>query len=205
MILALKLHTILVLFHLVGLILGFGMALAVDALLLKRAFFSRINKDLIQNVEFLSHLVALGLVILWISGIALAVDNYLANAKFVTNAKFWSKVFIVIMLTIGAVNIHINVLPKVKEREGRSLLEGASILTCMNWALASSISIVSWSLPLILGAARELSYVTPFFTVLTFYFSCVVTLFIPIFLFCYLNSMIDENGVIIRHRSNSRT
>ena len=202
MIFALKLHTILVVFHLIGLIIGFGVAIAVDALMLRRAFFNRINCDLIHTVEFLSQLVTLGLVILWISGIGLAIDNYLASAKFITNAKFWAKVCIVIMLTIGAYNIHTNVLPRVRQYEGRSLLDGASAGTCFTWALASAVSIVSWSLPVLLGSARELSYVTPFFTVIFFYVGCIISVFIPIFIFCYLSSKLDEDGKVILDHSN---
>jgi hypothetical protein len=202
MIFALKLHTILVVFHLIGLILGFGVAIAVDALMLKRAFFSRINRDLIHTTEFLSQLVTLGLVILWISGIALALDNYHANPKFLTNAKFWAKVCIVIMLTIGAYNIHTNVLPRVRQYEGRSLLDGASAGTCFTWALASAVSIVSWTLPVLLGSARELSYVTPFFTVIFFYVGCIISVFIPIFIFCYLSSKLDEEGKVVIDHSN---
>ena len=202
MIFALKLHTILIVFHLIGLIIGFGVAIAVDALMLKRAFFSRINRDLIHTIEFLSQLVTLGLVILWISGIALALDNYHANASFVTNAKFWAKVCIVIVLTIGASNIHTNVLPRVRQYEGRSLLDRASAGTCFTWALASAVSIVSWTLPVLLGSARELSYVTPFFTVIFFYVGCIISVFIPIFIFCYLSSKLDEDGKVITDHSD---
>ena len=203
MIFALKLHTILIVFHLIGLIIGFGVAIAVDALMLKRALFSRINRDLIHTIEFLSQLVTLGLVILWISGIALALDNYHANASFVTNAKFWAKVCIVIVLTIGAYNIHTNVLPRVRQYEGRSLLDRASAGTCFTWALASAVSIVSWTLPVLLGSARELSYVTPFFTVIFFYVGCIISVFIPIFIFCYLSSKLDEDGLIFAGESES--
>ena len=202
MIFAFKLHTILIVFHLIGLIIGFGVAIAVDALMLKRAFFSRINRDLIHTIEFLSQLVTLGLVILWISGIALALDNYHANASFVTNAKFWAKVCIVIVLTIGAYNIHTNVLPRVRQYEGRSLLDRASAGTCFTWALASAVSIVSWTLPVLLGSARELSYVTPFFTVIFFYVGCIISVFIPIFIFCYLSSKLDEDGKVITDHSD---
>ena len=64
------------------------------------------------------------------------------------------------------------------------------------------MSIVSWSLPVLLGSARELSYVTPFFTVIFFYVGCIISVFIPFFIFCYLSSKLDEEGKVILDHSN---
>jgi hypothetical protein len=103
----------------------------------------------------------IGLVALWATGILLAIEIYQANPEFVTNEKFWVKVFIVAVLSLNGLIIHNVVLPHVVGQQGRRLFDGLGVRKRLALAAAGGVSFVSWMFPLFLGAAKELSYVAP--------------------------------------------
>jgi hypothetical protein len=86
-----------------------------------------------------------------------------------TNQKLWAKVAIVVVLTLNAYIIHHIILPRLKRQISLRLFSGLTMRETLSFALSSSISGVSWYLPLVLGPAKELSYVVPFATILSVY------------------------------------
>ncbi|NJM54702.1 MAG: hypothetical protein HC841_01135 [Verrucomicrobiae bacterium] len=72
--LELKLHTLLVVAHLIGLALGAGGALVTDMFVARYAILGRIEARTPDVVEFLGNIVAAGLVILWLTGLALMAE-----------------------------------------------------------------------------------------------------------------------------------
>ena len=164
-----SLQTSLVIFHIIGIVLGTGAATAADLLILRRTIFEPIEDSVVDTVEFLSKLVTIGLIFLWISGIGLALVIWSKNPAFVTNEKFWAKVVIVTVLTVNAFAIHAIILPKLRHLTGKRLFDRLSFREQATFILSASVSGVSWYLPLVLGPAREWSYVVPLGVVLLLY------------------------------------
>lgn len=185
-------HTAAVVVHLVALGLGAGGALITDFYIVRHAMMRPITEGVAETVEFLGTMVSIGLVLLWASGIYLAIELYLAKPIFMTNEKFWAKVVIVAVLTINGVNIHHRILPLLKSQVGRKLFDGLSAGTVQFLAIVGAISIVSWMFPLVLGTARQLSYVTPIEVVLGFYLLALLAALFGNCAFILLLSMIGR-------------
>lgn len=156
--------------HIVALAIAFGAAVAADLLFLTRATFRPIDRTTVLIADYLSILVAGGLVALWVTGIALAGMQWAANPAFIANEKFWAKVFIVVLLTINAGLIHDVILPRVRARVGRRMFDGLGLGDRLVFALGGALSISSWLFPTLLGAARELNNRTPAHEILTCYY-----------------------------------
>lgn len=171
--LELKLHTILVVAHLVGLALGAGAALTADIFILRNGLTTRIEQRVVDTAEFLGGIVALGLALLWISGLALMAEALLTKPQFYANEKFWAKLVIVTILTVNGVIIHNIVLPKLKSQMGRGLFDDTPAAERAVLCSAGAISGVSWMLPILLGSAKEWSNVASFADVMTLYFTLI--------------------------------
>jgi hypothetical protein len=147
-----------------------GAAVAADLLFLTRAAFRPIDRTTILSADYLSILVAGGLLALWVTGVALAWMQWSANPAFISNEKFWAKVFIVVLLTINAELIHDVILPCLRARVGQRMFEGLNVRDRLLFALGGALSISSWLFPTLLGAARELNNRTPAHEILTCYY-----------------------------------
>lgn len=156
-----SIQTCFVVFHLVGIVLGTGAATVADILILRRTIFEPITESVVDMVEFLSRLVTAGLVMIWLSGVGLALVLWTHNPDFLTNQKFWTKVLIVTVLTLNAVAIHGVILPKLRRLVGERLFARLDFTQQAIFIVSASISGVSWYLPIVLGVAREWSYVVP--------------------------------------------
>lgn len=167
--------------HLAGLILGFGGAILTDFTILTRGVLRRVSPYAVRQTEFLSKIVSLGLAILWISGIALIWHNLALHPEYLTNQKLWAKIAIVIVLTFNGVLIHKIILPMLHTAIGRRLFESVPVRKILGMTLLGAISLVSWSIPFVLGKASELNYVTPAATILWVYVCCVVAAWLGMF------------------------
>lgn len=161
--------TLLTTAHLLAIAAALGAALAADALLLLRGMFRPITAVTIEMARFLAQLVLFGLVALWATGIPLAAKVYQTNPEFLGNDKFWVKVFIVAVLSTNGLIIHNIVLPHVVSQQGRCLFDSLGIRKRLALAAAGGVSFVSWTFPMFLGAAKELSYVVPAYQLLVAY------------------------------------
>lgn len=162
-------QTIFAILHVIAIVIGIGAATAADLLILSRAIFKPVDGKLVDMVGFLSRLVTFGLILLWLSGAGLAYVIWSHNPLFITNQKFWAKLAIVAVLTINAVAIHAFILPKLHRLVGFRLFAQLSFGEQAGFILSASLSGISWYLPLVLGLAREWSYVVPLETVLLLY------------------------------------
>ena len=155
--------------HLLAIAGALGSAFAADALLLTRGLFRPITAVTTEILQFLSKLVLVGLMAVWVTGIPLALEVYKAHPEFAGNEKFWVKVFIVVVLSINGLIIHNVVLPQVARQQGRRLFDGLGVRKRLALAAVGGVSFVSWMFPLFLGAAKELSYVTPAYQLMEAY------------------------------------
>jgi hypothetical protein len=169
----LTLLTILKLVHLMGLIMGFGGAILADATIFLRGVIRPVSAYTLHQTTVLSHIVTAGLVILWTSGAGLIWINLLDKPEYLTNQKLWAKIAIVAVLTINGVLVHKLVLPFLKKSMGNRLFESADAKQIAGMTLLGGISLVSWTVPFVLGKASELNYVTPMFSILAIYGLCI--------------------------------
>lgn len=166
--------TFLKIMHLIGLTAGLGGALYSDFLMVANGVLRRLNKQTLTEVKRLSKFVTYGLVLLWVSGVALAYEISLTNPEFLTNEKFWAKVTIVSVLTLNGIFVHYVVLNEARRSIGKRLLIDSSIPMLVVLALSGSVSFVSWMIPFILGKAPEFSYVVPLENILTLWVLAIV-------------------------------
>ena len=152
-----RLHTILVLGHILALALGLGSALLADWIVLRKLAFGTVSQKAAQQLIDLSHAVCAGLVLVWITGALLVTDNALDASASIMNQKLWAKLAVVTALTVNAVLLHRIVMPMVKRRVGQPLFETVFDWHPMVSTLLGAVSVVSWVFSAYLGVARELN------------------------------------------------
>lgn len=150
-------HTLLVTLHLFGMALGLGGAAIADALVLGRMLFRPIHPTDVALVRVLSRAVAVGLVVLCVTGTALVVETAILDRAVLANEKLQAKLVIVLVLAVNVPAIHGLVLPHLSRQVGRRLFEGVPTSTLAALTLAGAVSSASWLSPALLGVARELN------------------------------------------------
>ncbi|TIM67503.1 MAG: hypothetical protein E5Y52_11400 [Mesorhizobium sp.] len=161
-------RTALRLTHFAGLVLGLGGAVFLD-LILCRHRRTAITAEIVANVEWISRFVAGGLAMLWISGIGFLLLYQATEPDKVQNPKIWAKIIIVAILTLNGLAIHRLVLPFLRERIGSPLLSGLQPTKRTALIACGAISGVSWTIPVVLGAAPQLNFVVPCSVILAAY------------------------------------
>ncbi len=175
--------TILRLVHLFGLIMGLGGALLADYTIFSRGVIRPVDEYTIFQTRLLSHIVAIGLCILWVSGFALIMVKLQLQPDFMQNPKVWAKIFVVVMLTINGIAVHKLILPLLARSQGSRLFDGTTPRQIAGMTFLGSVSLVSWSLPFVLGKAAGLNFVTPVSTILAVYLVCILAAWLGLFAF----------------------
>ena len=173
--------TFIRLFHLLGLIMGLGGAVLLDATVFTRGVIRPVSQYTIHQAEVLSRVVSSGLVILWSTGIGLIWVNLMDKPEYLSNPKLWAKIAIVGVLTANGVFIHVKVLPMLKQRIGMRLFEDVSRIQTAALTLIGALSFVSWTTPFILGKASELNFVTPMSLIIAIYLAAVILVWSGLF------------------------
>jgi len=154
----LKLHSILVFFHLVAVILGVGAATITDLYVLRFGLRRGLSESQLEILQFLSKLVLVGLVLVWATGIVLTGYALSANPTLIGNEKLWSKLVIVALLSANALAIHAVVLPHIEGRGARRLFDDTGLMRHAALVMFGAVSIVSWYSAVALGILREFNY-----------------------------------------------
>ncbi len=170
--------TILLLFHVLGVICGVGGVLMLDIDLVRLLRGSRITAQTLAMTKFVSTFVKVGLVVVWVSGlliIAIAPDG---PASVLANPKLQAKLVVVVALTINALFIETLALPLLVQNVGRPLFENVDQVRRSVVLGCGAVSTLSWLFPVALGLARELNGVVPAQLILTDYALLLVSLVI---------------------------
>ena len=152
-----RVHTLLILSHMLALALGLGAALLADWVVLRRLTFGIVSQKAAGQLDDLSHAVSAGLALIWVTGALLVADNALDAPASILNQKLWAKLVIVTVLTLNAVLLHRMVLPRATSRIGQPLFETRFDRVSSVSVLLGAISAVSWMFAAYLGVARELN------------------------------------------------
>jgi hypothetical protein len=166
--------TIIKIVHLLGLIMGLGGALLLDATILSRGIMRPISEYLLHQMKILSRIVSAGLAILWLSGFALIWMNWMIKPEYIENPKLWAKIAIVCVLTLNGALIHAKIMPYMQKRVGQRMFESEPNKHLLLFTLVASVSAISWFTPFILGKASELNFVVPASTILLAYIAAVL-------------------------------
>ncbi len=169
-----RLHTLLVLGHILALALGLGSALLADWIVLRKLVFGTVSKRAAQQLIDLSHAVGAGLVLIWITGALLVAGNALDTPASIMNQKLWAKLAIVAAMTLNAALLHRIVMPMVERRVGHSLFESVFDRLPMVSTLLGAVSAVSWMFAAYLGVARELNGQANLVPILVSYLSALL-------------------------------
>lgn len=164
------LRTILIIIHLTGLMLGMGCAMFLDIYMLRRLYTHRLEQNDVRLLQFGSSVVMLGLVLLWISGLGFLLDYAAAATEKLSNPKIWSKMSIVVVLTINGMMLHGIVFPRFAARIGRRAFDEAQTSRdSMLFLVSGLVSSVSWVAAFVLGAVKELNNVVSWDVILLAY------------------------------------
>lgn len=154
--------------HLAGLALGVGGAWILDLFIVKH-LKQKITKDNYQVIDFVSKWVSVGLFLLWISGFFFIAYYYFFKPELLSNQKVWSKIFIVIILTINGIFVHYTILPKLKAAINKNLINSLSDQEVIKTICIGTISFVSWLFPIVLGVTETLNFSAPAIDIIMFY------------------------------------
>lgn len=164
------LKTVLIAGHLVGLAFGVGGALTLDIIAFRYFYLDRITAEKLIIFHFIARLVTFGLIILWLTGLAFLWLYWQHQPELLGNQKVWAKLVIVAVLTVNGYFLHHRVFPILDRNLGRQMFHRVTVDEKAMMFSLSSISIISWGFPLVLGVARSLNFTTGMENILAFYF-----------------------------------
>ncbi len=194
------LKTLFIAGHLVGLAFGVGGALTLDIIAFRYFYLERITPEKLVLFHFIARLVSIGLTILWLTGLAFLWLYWQCDPELLGNPKVWAKVVIVLVLTANGFFLHSKVFPILDRNVGHHLFYRVTVDEKAMMFTFSSISIISWGFPLVLGIARSLNFTTGMENILAFYFlmlssTCLLMLLVfKLFLEPFKRFVIDRPG-----------
>ena len=155
--------------HFVALVVGLGAATLLDLIILRFLATKKVTRDHYHTVEFASRIVAVGLALLWASGVGFLVYYGMFDPEKLGNQKIWAKITIVGILTLNGVFIHRSVLPIIQRNVGRFLFEGLTQKQRGLLLATGVVSATSWYVPLLLGSIPQLNFVVPAWIIFAVY------------------------------------
>jgi hypothetical protein len=164
-----ELKSILLVAHVLAVTCGVGGALMLDIYLVRHLRGAMIEERDAAFARYVAIFVKIGLVGLWASGIAILAIAPDGPASVIENPKVQAKLVIVVVLTLNALIIETVALPLVERNVGRYLFDGVGEAERTLLLASGAVSSASWTVPLVLGLARELNHVVPAATILGIY------------------------------------
>lgn len=155
---SIALHDALVLSHVFGLALGFGVALSIDFLVLRSLLAPRISPIVVDTVVQASRLTTIGLAVLWLTGLAFLLEYALLTPEKLGNPKIYAKITIVSLLTVNGWFIHKRIIPVLWRCSGGRLISRLSRRETLLFSVCAAVSTVSWVLPMVFGLNSALNF-----------------------------------------------
>jgi hypothetical protein len=153
----LKVLTLLIGIHLLGMCFGLGGATMLDLWILRWMRRGSLPVEIGRTFHFISDAVTIGLCLLWLSGLGFLALYAMESPEKFENPKLWAKVIVVIVLTINGIIIHALVLPEALRDLTRPLLFGVSRKRAALFLASGAVSGVSWYTAFAFGIFRELN------------------------------------------------
>ena len=145
----LELHQIILIVHIVALVMGFGVAMSVELMLLRSLFRNRTSVELVNFAEQSAQIMTFGFMLLWISGLSFLFYYHFNSPELLLTEKTSAKMVIVAVLTLNCAMNQRFVLPTLRKYSGRHVLASATQNETLMLAVYASVSLVSWIFPLL--------------------------------------------------------
>lgn len=155
--------------HFIGLALGLGGATLLDVMLFRYFLRRRISDAACDIFMSSTHVVDIGLRVLWLTGIGFLVLYALTDPEKLANPKIHAKFVIVSILTLNGLFIHRHVLGIIQAQVGKTLFDGLSPVRRAVFAGSAAISVTSWYMPVALGVFAQLNNTVPAIDLLAIY------------------------------------
>lgn len=178
-----RLLTLLVGLHLIGLCFGLGGATMLDFWILRWMRWGGLPPEIARTFLFVSKVVSVGIALLWLSGLGFLAVYAVESPEKLANPKIVAKFVIVLALTVNGLLIHALVLPSVLRDVSRPMFEGVSHTSTAVFLVSGAISGVSWYAAFALGLMRELNGRVSAGLLLTLWMAAVVVASVAAFAF----------------------
>ncbi len=152
-----KVLTLLVGLHLVGLCFGLGGATMLDFWILRWMRWGGLPPEIARIFLFVSKVCTVGIVLLWLSGLGFLAVYATESPEKLQNPKLWAKITVVVVLTLNGLVIHSAILPGILRDVGRPMLDGISGARTGIFLVSGAVSGMSWYTAFALGLMRELN------------------------------------------------
>lgn len=107
--------TLLIIFHFIGLAFGAGGAWISDLIIIRFLQFETISEEKLKLATFLTHLVTIGLCILWVTELNFIIHYALFEPEKVFNSKVRAIISIATILSINKYCLHRIILPVLQK------------------------------------------------------------------------------------------
>lgn len=142
--------------HIFAAIIGAGGAYMSDVMFMSSIKDSRITKTELRFLKEGSTLVIIGLVLAYISGLLIFSTN---PELYMVSDKFWSKVTVVLVITINGYFFHRWHLPVMKKHEDKDMKDMKHLRKDRGLLVISgAISAISWTFAIVLGTWRGIPF-----------------------------------------------
>lgn len=149
--------TLLVGVHLIGLCFGLGGATMLDFWILRWMRWGGLPPEIGRIFLFVSKVCTVGIGLLWLSGLGFLAIYAAEAPEKLQNPKLWAKITVVVVLTLNGLVIHGAILPGILRDIGRPMLDGISGKRTGVFLVSGAVSGVSWYAAFALGLMRELN------------------------------------------------
>lgn len=151
-------HETLLIAHVMGLVLGFGVAISIDYLLLRALLFGPLSPVALDVAVHAAKLTTLGLLLLWLSGIGFLLEYNGTTPEKLENPKIHAKIIIVLILSLNGCLIHRFIMPILWRYTGKNVLNLISTKVLFLFCTCAAVSTVSWVFPLVFGLNTALNF-----------------------------------------------
>lgn len=145
--------TVITIFHLLGVVIGFGAAISADFLFFMFVKNLKLSRYEIYTMGLVSRLVWLGLALIFISGLGLFLSN---PSGYLSSSKFLLKMLVVTVITLNGIFLHFYVKPHLKIVDWESSHNDKKRRLRKIAFASGAISFNSWMLALILGSLKSI-------------------------------------------------
>ncbi|MBI3250374.1 MAG: hypothetical protein HYZ61_00765 [Candidatus Andersenbacteria bacterium] len=178
----------IIIFHLVGVILGAGGAVLSDAMFFSSIRDRKLTKTELRFMRMGSHFVWAGLAILVTTGTIIFSSN---PEFYMASTKFLAKVTIVSLIILNGIFIHIWHIPRFRRHAGHHLPSSDEFMRARPYLMVSgALSTTSWIWAFVLGSLSSLP----------FSYSLIMTAYGANLIFAGVVALLLMNHLIPHHR-----
>ncbi len=152
---AVELRTLLLAVHLVGLCFGLGGSTLLYFWILRWMRWGALPDEILRTFDFVAKTVAVGLGLLWLSGLGFLATYEVWDPAKLANPKLWAKLVIVTALSLNGLLVHRHVSPFVRGGARAPLLARETRARRLLFTASGALSGTSWYAAFALGLLHE--------------------------------------------------